>query len=104
MTLNELGRCTAGGSSPEVEVHGISPMLYLIYLIVDGSRRPLQDERGRTLRFPSRAAAQRALSECGLQRATFVHTSPYGEMIGMTGSGQDTELREILILGDAQAG
>jgi hypothetical protein len=100
MTLIELGRDVLAGFVPKVEVHGIGPMLYLMYVVVGNDRRPLQDERGGTLQYPSRSAAQRALADCGLRRATFVHTSAYGEMIGMAGGGRDTELRETLILED----
>jgi hypothetical protein len=104
MTLRELARQRDTDGDPQVEVHGIGPMLYLLYVVEGNHRRPVQDERGRTLRFPSRAAAQQALEHCGILRATFVHSSPYGEMIGVTGSGSDTELRETMILTDRTRG
>jgi len=100
MTLIELGQHIAAGYAPEVEVHGIGPMLYPVYVVVGDVRRPVKDERGRTVSFPSRAAAQRALADSGLTRATFVHTSAYGEMIGVTGDSRDTGLRETLILAE----
>jgi len=98
MTLDDLQQLFATGATPALEIHGLDPMLYVVYR-VDGARpEPLLDRRGDTLRFRSRYAAQRALAECGAQRAAFVHRSAYGEMVGLDDHGADTELREMLFL------
>ena len=58
----------------------------------------MQDSRGQTLRFFSRSKALKPLSETGLETADFVHQSAFGEMIGMEGSREQTELRQTINL------
>lgn len=96
MTLMELRALVKSGASPEVEVHAVDPMIYIIYLLVADGRQPVEDGGGRTHLFRSRYAAQQALQEAGFERATFVHRSVYGEMIGMEGSSEQSEFREIV--------
>ena len=97
MTLDELSRMCERGADPTVEVHALTPMMYVAYH-VDGERRtPLADRRG-TLHFTSRYAAQSALAGTGLQRATFVHESAYDEMVGQPAAAESNALREDLVL------
>jgi hypothetical protein len=98
MTLEDLQKLFAAGGAPELEIHGLDPMLYVVYVVVAGKPVVLVDAKGATLRFRGRYAAQRALADCGAQRATFVHRSAYGEMVGLDDGGADTELRETLLL------
>jgi hypothetical protein len=104
MTLKELGQTIASGDSPEVEIHAIDLMIYLVYSVTGERKTPLHDARGQTQKFPSRYAAQRALQDAGVATATFVHRSAYGEMIGTEGSIADTELRETIELAEPEGG
>jgi hypothetical protein len=97
MTLAELTALTASGQRPAMEVHGLTPTVYVVYHAESDRLTPLSDGQ-QPMKFPSRAAAQRALRRAGLERATFVHRSAYGEMIGLDGSGELTELRETIHL------
>jgi hypothetical protein len=97
MTLTELSGLIGAGSDPVLEIHGLDPMIYVVYRIVDGTPHPLCDGR-KTMQFRSRYAAQRALAECGATTATFVHRSAYGEMVGLDADGAETELRETVFL------
>jgi len=98
MTLEELRSLIAAGDQVELEVHGLDPMLYVVYRVEQGRLAVLCDARGATLKYRSRYAAQRALADCGASRATFVHRSAYGEMVGLDTVGAATELREPLLL------
>ena len=98
MTLEELQRLIAAGDQVELEVHGLDPMLYVIYRMEQRGPTALRDARGATLKYRSRYAAQCALADCGASRATFVHRSAYGEMVGLDTVGAATELREPLLL------
>src|SRR6056297_659744 len=91
-TLEALTRLVASGAPVAVEVHGLTPMIYVAYLVLDGHRRKPLTQGGATIHFRSRSAAQTALAGTGLSSATFVHQSSYGEMIGVAGSSSDTEL------------
>lgn len=84
----------------DLEVHAIDPMLYVAYRLEGDKRTPLRRRNGQVLQFRSRYAAQRALRAAGVAVAAFVHRSAYGEMIGMETIGQETELREIMVLTD----
>lgn len=83
-----------------VEIHALTPMLYVAYRVEDGRRTPLRDGRD-TLRFPSRAAAVDALRKTGLEEATFIHQSAYSEMVGLDGDQNATALRETIPLRNA---
>ena len=98
MTFDQLRTLVSSGSEdvPVAEVHAIDPMIYLIYLIVADERQPLEDGRGRAVRFRSRYAAQTLLQDAGLRQATFIHRSAYDEMIGIAGNSQPSELRETV--------
>ncbi|MEZ5559366.1 MAG: DUF6482 family protein [Pseudomonadales bacterium] len=98
MMLRDLQALTDRGAHPTVEVHAISPMSYLLFVVDHDRRTPVVDHRGATLRFRSRYAAQQALRGAGIRVATFVHRSAYGEMVGMTAPGEQTELRETIDL------
>jgi hypothetical protein len=97
MTLTELGALIEAGVEPVLEIHGLDPMLYVVYRIVDGRPQALCDARG-TMQFRSRYAAQRALAECGATTATFIHRSAYGEMVGLDTEDSANELRETVFL------
>ena len=97
MTLEELSRQVERGADPSVEIHALTPMLYVAYH-VDGERRtPVADQRG-TLQFTSRYAAQSALAGTGLRQATFVHESAYDEMVGQPPAAESNALREDVVL------
>jgi hypothetical protein len=98
MTLAELTTLISSGGHVEVEVHAIDPMIYVAYLVSQGQRRPITERGNRARKFPSRYAATRALSQTGLSEAVFVHRSPYGEMIGLDGSADESEMRERVLL------
>ena len=98
MTIDDLQRLCASADAPALEIHGLDPMLYVVYRVDGPSPEALLDRRGNTQRFRSRYAAQRALAECGARRAVFVHRSAYGEMVGLQDVGAETELRETLYL------
>lgn len=92
MTLRELERLTAGGGSAEIEVHGVDPMIYLIFQRFGERLTPVIARSGSTAQFTSRHAALKALAAIGLDEVTFVHRSAYGEMIGTDGGADSTEL------------
>lgn len=97
MTLEELTQLCARGTDPSVEIHALTPMMYVAYH-VDGERRtPVAGQRG-TLQFTSRYAAQSALAGTGLRQATFVHESAYDEMVGQPPAAQSNALREDIVL------
>lgn len=100
MTLEELSTLLTSGAHVNLEVHALDPMLYVAYLREGEKRTPLREAGGDVLHFRSRYAAQRALRDAGAAAATFIHRSAYGEMIGMDTAGQETELREIMVLTD----
>ncbi len=93
MKLNDVKNQVSLGNPPGFEVHGIDPSIYLIFVLMDGERRPIVDERGQTLKFRSRSRAFDALRDVGVQRAEFVHKSAFDEMVGV-GNGMPTEHRE----------
>lgn len=97
MTLTELTDLCTSGIPVEVEIHALTPMMYVVYRVDGDQRSPLRDDR-EALSFPSRAAAVDALRQTGLDEATFLHNSAYGEMIGLEGSGASTEFRETISL------
>jgi hypothetical protein len=99
MTLGELKSAANSGQQPQIEVHGVDPSIYLIFVLSAGERRPLVDHRGKTLSYRSRSKAFDALRETGVQRADFVHKSAFDEMVGV-GDGVPTEHRETVTLSD----
>lgn len=98
MTLDELGRAAATGMPPEVEIHALDPMLYVVFLADADGRHPLQDAVGKVKQFPSRYAATACLQRTGLARATFVHRTAYDEMIGVPSATGSAEFREVIDL------
>jgi hypothetical protein len=94
MTLSQLAARLASGTPAALEIHGFDPMIYVLYVLSGEQSHPICDGRGRPLQYRSRYAAQRALAEAGAREAVFVHRSAYGEMVGLDGSGDETELRE----------
>ncbi len=94
MTLKELKRRLQAGERPEIEIHSVDPMIYLLFERLGERLAPVDDGRGTSLKYKSRFAAKRALASTGLKRAAFVHRSAYGEMIGMEGMSEQSELRE----------
>ncbi|MEQ8858643.1 MAG: DUF6482 family protein [Pseudomonadales bacterium] len=99
MTLAELTELCTSGIPVNVEIHALTPMLYVIYRVEGEHRTPLRGARD-SLKFPSRSAAQDALRRTGLAEATFIHNSAYGEMIGIDGAANPTEFRERISLRD----
>jgi hypothetical protein len=95
MTLAEITTLISSGGHVEVEVHAVDPMIYVAYLVSGKRRQPVT---GRGRQFPSRYAAMRALAKTGLAEAVFVHRSPYGEMIGLDGNADESEMRERVSL------
>jgi hypothetical protein len=100
MTLDELSTLLTAGAHVDLEVHALDPMLYVAYRLEGGNRTPLRAADGTVLQFRSRYAAQRSLREAGAAVATFIHRSAYGEMIGLDTAGQESELRETMVLAD----
>ncbi|MAT84702.1 MAG: hypothetical protein CMD39_10490 [Gammaproteobacteria bacterium] len=98
MTLDDLRQLCASGAAPAVEIHALTPMMYVLFHVQDGQRTPLRDGQG-SLRFTSRYAAQAALKEAGLHQATFIHASAYDEMVGLGPAAASNEFRETVILG-----
>ena len=97
MTLSELQTAVKSGRQPKIEVHGVDPSIYLIFVLAEGERRPLVDQRGKTLSYRSRSKAFDLLRDTGVQRADFVHRSAFDEMVGV-GNGVPTEHRESVTL------
>lgn len=97
MTLEELSRLCERGAGPSVELHALTPMMYVAYHVHGERRTPLADQRG-TLQFTSRYAAQSALAGTGLRQATFVHESAYDEMVGQPPAVESNALREAIVL------
>lgn len=97
MTLDDLRKLCESGADPTVEIHALTPMMYVIFRVEDGQRTPLRDGRG-SLYFTSRYAAQTALEGVGLERATFIHASAYDEMVGLGPATASNEFRETVIL------
>lgn len=97
MTLTEISRLCAKGRQPDIEVHALTPMLYVAYHL-DGDRRAPVTVGTATLQFTSRFAAQSALADAGLEQATFVHESAYDEMVGQPPAAGSNALRERLVL------
>ena len=100
MTLNDLRKLCESGAAPTVEIHALTPMMYVVFHVEDGRRTPLRDGRG-SLHYTSRYAAQAALKDVGLQRATFIHASAYDEMVGLGPAAASNEFRETVILSTA---
>ncbi|HAR31168.1 MAG TPA: hypothetical protein DCR65_06555 [Gammaproteobacteria bacterium] len=98
MTLDELTAQLARGAAPALEIHGLDPVLYTAFAVLGGVPQALCDRRGKPLNYRSRYAAQRALAATGAREATFIHRSAYGEMVGLDDVGNETELRERVIL------
>ncbi|MGA1677796.1 MAG: DUF6482 family protein [Pseudomonadales bacterium] len=98
MTLDELTAQVAKGAKPMLEIHGLDPVLYTAFAVVEGQPQALCDRRGKPLNYRSRYAAQRALAATGAREAVFIHRSAYGEMVGLDDVGNETELRERVIL------
>ncbi|MGA0839548.1 MAG: DUF6482 family protein [Pseudomonadales bacterium] len=98
MTLDELTAQIAKGAKPMLEIHGLDPVLYTAFAVVEGQPQALCDRRGKPLNYRSRYAAQRALAATGAREAVFIHRSAYGEMVGLDDVGNETELRERVIL------
>lgn len=95
MTLDEL---KDRWPQVNVELHGVDLSLYLLYIAKGDVLEPVTDRRGNTLRFASDYAARKALREAGVSQFDFVHSSPYGEMVGMQGSAADTQMRMTINL------
>lgn len=95
MRLDDLA---AAGDELALEVHAVDPVIYLIYRVAGEQLIPLVDEQGATLRFPSRHAAVQALREAGVREVDFVHTSAYGEMVGLDYAEGPNELRQHIKL------
>jgi hypothetical protein len=98
MTLAEITTLISSGGHVEVEVHAVDPMIYVAYLVSGKRRQPVTGRGRRARQFPSRYAAMRALAKTGLAEAVFVHRSPYGEMIGLDGNADESEMRERVSL------
>lgn len=99
MTLDDLKADLKSGRAAAIEVHGLDPMIYVIYRNTDEGPQIFRDAKGAPLHFRSRYAALQVLARCGLESVSFVHRSAYGEMIGSEGSSSDTEFREQVHLG-----
>ena len=97
MLLNQLKNLVAQNTTPALEVHGVDPNIYLIYLCTANTRAPIKDGRGDNLTFRSRSKAFDALRDIGVKRADFVHKSAFDEMVGV-GDGRPTEHRETVNL------
>jgi hypothetical protein len=101
MQLTDITTLIESGVEPELELHAVDPMIYQLFNRVGEALVPVRGPAGSAVRFTSRHAALSALRETGLSRVAFVHRSAYGEMIGVTGSSADTELRELIRLREA---
>lgn len=99
MRLSDLKNSVAQGISPEIEVHGVDPSIYLIFSCESSRRIPVVDQGGSTLKFRSRSSAFEALKDIGIRRADFVHKSAFDEMVGV-GNGIPTEHRESVNLSE----
>lgn len=85
-------------ANSDIEVHGVDPMIYLIFAVLDSKLVPVAGKEGKRLCFPSRYAALHTLREAGITAVTFVHRSAYGEMVGLDDAGQTNEMRQIIPL------
>ena len=97
MLFTELKDLISGNTAPALEVHGVDPSIYLIFICKADARTPIKDSRGNNLTFRSRSKAFDALREIGVKRADFVHKSAFDEMVGV-GDGTPTEHRETINL------
>jgi len=86
MTLAELRRTVARGNHPEIEVHSVEGVIYVVHVDDDVLTEPRSD---RAMRFPSAFAAARALGRVGIEAGWLVHASPYDEMIGRADEGNE---------------
>ncbi len=99
MKLSAINPLVRAGQPPQLEVHAIDPMIYLVFRRSGDDLVPVTDERGKTLRFPSRHRALCTLAETGLAQTEFVHRSAYTEMIGIAQDNWPAyELRETVKL------
>ena len=93
MTLQEIRNLVAAGGHVSIEVHAVDLAIYQVFQRFSGRLIPVTD-RKKSVRFPSRYAALKALAELGLDEVEFVHRSAYGEMIGTESPFGETELRQ----------
>ena len=93
MTLKEIANLVRAGGHISIEVHAVDPAIYQVFQRFSGRLVPVTD-KDRSLRFPSRFSALKALADLGLDEVEFVHRSAYGEMIGMETPYDQTELRQ----------
>lgn len=98
MTIEELTVMMTSGVHLDIEIHAVNPMVYVVYQQFAGRRSPLRNASGESVQFRSRYAALSALANAGVRKATFIHRSAYGEMIGLDGAVGETELRETIHL------
>jgi hypothetical protein len=98
MNLKMLKKSLASGRDVAIELHAIEQIMYIPFIRNGDELRPLVDDRGESIRYPSRHRALVELAELGLTSLDFVHRSSYGEMVGAGEGPQTTELRETLDL------
>ena len=98
MNLRGLKHLVEVGDPPTIEVHAFEQIIYQPFERHGDALQPLQDGRGRALKFPSRYKALQALANVGLESVEFVHRSCYGEMIGTSEELQETEFRQTVKL------
>lgn len=92
MNLTELAEDIRRGAVPSLEIHALTPSMYVVFRVDESGRTPLL-QGGQTQAFSSRFAAMQALRQAGAERASFVHRSAYDEMVNAPGGGAN-ELRE----------
>jgi hypothetical protein len=92
MNLAELAEEIRSGAEPSLEIHALTPSMYVVFRAEGSGRTPLR-QGDQTQAFSSRFAAMQALRDAGARRASFVHLSAYDEMVNAPGGGTN-ELRE----------
>lgn len=94
MTLKELAAALAGGAEIDAMVFAVDPVVYLLQIQCEGETSglpvTLQNEKGTRLVYRSRYAADQAFALAGVKQVTLVHNSAYGEMVGLSGDGDNT--------------
>jgi hypothetical protein len=93
VTLKEIRNLVGAGGHISIEVHAVDLAIYQVFQRFSGRLTPVTD-KNKSVRFPSRYAALKALAELGLDEVEFVHRSAYGEMIGTESPFGETELRQ----------
>lgn len=98
MNLKMLKKRLVSSRDIVIELHAIEQIMYIPFVRNGEKLRPLVDDRGESIRYPSRHRALVELAELGLEKVDFVHRSSYGEMVGAGEGPQMTEFRETLDL------